>query len=580
VTTSIQPAAKYNHGEIFTRRWVVDVLLDLTEYTADRDLGALTLVEPSAGSGAFLLPAAARLIDSVHIHRRDPQTLATAIQAWELQPRNAASCRQALRALLESRGISATVAQHLASSWVVEGDFLLSGNNLLGQATEPVEADVVVGNPPYIRLEDLPPMLTATYRRLWPTMGGRADIYVGFIERSLSMLRPGGRVGFICADRWMRNQYGAGLRQLVAARHALEAVWVMHDVDAFETQVAAYPAITVLRRGPQRKTVVADTTGDFGAGSAAELVRWSQDNEADELATTGVTAHRLPHWFPGDESWPTGSPARLHLIEYLNNKFRPLHDPETGTKVSIGVATGADKVFVTKDADAVEPDRLLPLSMVRDLTSGEFKWSGHYLVDPWSTNGKLVDLRDFPRLSSYFRTTGYAIRDRHVAKKAPHAWYRTIDKVHHDLTARPKILIQDMRTTIHPVLEPGGHYPHHNLYYVVSDEWDMEVLGGLLLSRIAQAFIEAYCVRMRGGTLRFQSQYLKKIRVPAPDTIDKKTQSALRDAFTRRDVDAATHAAVTVYGLDSVQRGTVTSGSAAGGAGVVEDDRAEGRAAA
>ena len=47
-----------------------------------------------------------------------------------------------------------------------------------------------------------------------------------------------------------------------------------------------------------------------------------------------------------------------------------------------------------------------------------------------------------------------------------------------------------MKAFINPVLEPGGYYPHHNLYYVVSDTWEMEVLGGILLSRIAQAFIE------------------------------------------------------------------------------------------
>ena len=76
-----------------------------------------------------------------------------------------------------------------------------------------------------------------------------------------------------------------------------------------------------------------------------------------------------------------------------------------------------------------------------------------------------------------------------------------------------------MRATINPVLEPGGHYPHHNLYYIVSDKWDLEVLGGLLLSTIGQAFVEAYCVRMRGGTLRFQAQYLRQIRVPQPDSI-------------------------------------------------------------
>jgi hypothetical protein len=108
-----------------------------------------------------------------------------------------------------------------------------------------------------------------------------------------------------------------------------------------------------------------------------------------------------------------------------------------------------------------------------------------------------------------------------------------------------------MKAHIHPVLEPGGCYPHHNLYYVVSDEWDMEVLGGILLSRVAQAFIEAYCVRMRGGTLRFQAQYLRMIRVPRPDQISIGQKDALRTAFRARDSDAATIAACAAYGIDA-----------------------------
>lgn len=97
-------------------------------------------------------------------------------------------------------------------------------------------------------------------------------------------------------------------------------------------------------------------------------------------------------------------------------------------------------------------------------------------------------------------------------------------------------------------------YPHHNLYYVVSDTWDMEVLGGVLLSRIAQAFIEAYCVRMRGGTLRFQAQYLKRIRVPRPDAIAPATREALRVAFRNRDAEAATLAAADAYRIDQQRR--------------------------
>jgi hypothetical protein len=228
--------------------------------------------------------------------------------------------------------------------------------------------------------------------------------------------------------------------------------------------------------------------------------------------------------------------------------------------VSIGVATGADDVYVTKDPDVAEPDRILPLAMRRDLMSGRFEWQGNYLVNPWAEDGSLVSLDDYPRMAAYL-SQHPAIRDRFVAKKAPASWYRTIDKVHADLTAKPKVLLQDMKAHIHPVLEPGGHYPHHNLYYVVSGTWDLEVLGGLLLSRVAQAFIEAYCVRMRGGTLRFEAQYLKRIRVPNPAAMDDATCEALRAAFRARNVEAATNAAAVAYGInlgdyDLTRRGT------------------------
>jgi hypothetical protein len=106
-----------------------------------------------------------------------------------------------------------------------------------------------------------------------------------------------------------------------------------------------------------------------------------------------------------------------------------------------------------------------------------------------------------------------------------------------------------MKQVIHPVLDEGGLYPHHNLYFIVSDVWDLRVLGGLLLSKVAEAFVAAYAVKMRGGTLRFQAQYLRKIRVPDPAEINEETSTALAAAFERRDVQAATQAALRAYGL-------------------------------
>lgn len=541
-----------NHGEVFTRRWVVEVLLDLTGYTGDRDLGQLRLLEPSCGSGAFLKPAVERLIVSAQRHGRELASLGDAVRAYDLQAGHVQTCRVLCGDLLTAAGVPASVASSLAEGWVRQADFLLSG--LLGEIEGRPEvedhlADVIIGNPPYIRYDDLADDIVTLYRNAWPTMQGRGDIYIGFIERSLRMLRPAGRIGFICADRWMRNAYGAALRKLITSRYAVEHIWAMHDVDAFEVQVSAYPAITVLGNHPQGPVVVADTTAAFRAASAATLTRVVRDQSFTQFSGTGVTAHRLPHWFGSDEFWPTGSPARLALLENLNDRFGSLHDPLTGTRVSIGVASGADKVYVTKDSGVAEPDRMLPLATREDLASGRFDWQGNYLVNPWTDSGSLVPLANYPRLATYL-SQHPVLRTRHVARKAPDTWYRTIDKVQAKLTSRPKLLLQDLKAHIDPVLEPGGHYPHHNLYYVVSDVWDMEVLGGLLLSRIAQAFVEAYCVRMNGGTLRFQAQYLRRIRVPRPSQIDPAIGEALRTAFRARDTDAATQAAAIAYGID------------------------------
>lgn len=101
-------------------------------------------------------------------------------------------------------------------------------------------------------------------------------------------------------------------------------------------------------------------------------------------------------------------------------------------------------------------------------------------------------------------------------------------------------------------MDYGNAYPHHNLYFVVSDAWDLEVLGGLLLSDVANLFVGTYCVKMRGGCYRFQAQYLRRIRVPDPESISSSHRRGLSAAFAERDGEAATHIALQLYGLDGL----------------------------
>ena len=379
-------------------------------------------------------------------------------------------------------------------------------------------------------------------------MRGRADVYVGFFEKGLNMLGPEGRLAYICADRWMRNQYGAKLRELVARRYAMDTVIVMHDVDAFEDEVSAYPAITVLRNGAQGSVRMVDAKASFSERDGSQVVDWAWDARRPVPVSQGFEAGELARWFDGPALWPAGSPRDLELLADLESRFAPLEDCRTGTRVGIGVATGCDEVYIRAEAEGVESDRLLPLLTAGDIATGRPAWSGKHLVNPW-TEDSLVDLNDYPGLASHFERHSSLLRSRHIARRQPRAWYRTIDRVTPDLIDRPKLLLPDIKALSHPVLDPGGFYPHHNLYYVVSDAWDLEVLGGLLLSDIANLFVGAYCVKMRGGTYRFQAQYLRKIRVPDPKAVSLEREERLRSAFRQRDRRAATEAAAEVYGL-------------------------------
>jgi hypothetical protein len=217
--------------------------------------------------------------------------------------------------------------------------------------------------------------------------------------------------------------------------------------------------------------------------------------------------------------------------------------------VGIGVATGNDRVFVTKDADLVEPSRLLKLAMAKDITNGSVIWSGHYLVDPWNCDG-LVKLENHPRLRQYFEKHADALKKRHTAIRNIHAWYKTIDRVTHALTEKRKLYIADIKNVLDPVLDNGETYPHHNLYFIESNDWNLEVLGGLLISAVGQFFVQSYGVRMRGGYMRFQAQYLRRIRVPHPKGIPEADAKELVKAFRSRDRQLATQMARHIYEID------------------------------
>ena len=534
-------------GAIFTRREVVDFILDLCGYTADKPLHRQRLLEPSFGDGDFLLPAIERLLAAWKASgdEGDPlKALGDSLRAVEVHRDTFTRTAEAVRARLVSEGITPKVAASIVGRWLVHGDFLLTDL--------PGAFNCVVGNPPYVRQELIPGALLAEYRSRYATMYDRADLYIPFIEQSLVSLAKGGVLGFICADRWMKNRYGGPLRSLVAHDFHLRAYVDMTDTPAFHVEVTAYPAITIIAREKAGPTRIAHRPQI----ETAALAKLSAAMTAKRLPKVALDKVReIVSVAKGSEPWILESSDQMLLLRRLEGQFPALE--EAGCKVGIGVATGADKAFIGPlDELDVEDDRKLPLAMTRDIQTGRVEWRGYGVINPFieGPGSGLVALDDYPRLKRYLEARKVQIAGRHVAQKAPANWYRTIDRITPSLALRPKLLIPDIKGDAQIVYEAGKLYPHHNLYFVTSESWDLRALQAVLLSDVARLFVASYSTKMRGGFLRFQAQYLRRIRVPHWKDVTPELRKRLAAAAKALDLKACNDAAFELYQLTAKER--------------------------
>ncbi len=541
VSIEVPTAPPRESGVVFTKPWMVEIILDLARYTEDRKLTSMVALEPSAGDGAFLAGMVRRLVASARRHRNPIGQAEGAIQAFDIDGHSVASARETVIATLTELKVAPSVATRLAKQWIRHADFLEASLAM-------PYADFVIGNPPYIRLEDIPERKADSYRNAYSAMRGRSDLFVAFYQAALQQLKPGGVCAYICADRWLLNDYGKGLRKLITSDgYNVECIVEAHDVDAFERDVSAYPAITVISRGPQGIVAVAKALPGIEKVPKEHVLHLLAEAKSNAV----LHAAHFTEWFMGEEPWPCSSPERLALLKRLESDCLPLESKETGTVIGIGVATGNDGVYIVQGKPSIEPNRLLPIALAGDLAGNRIEWSGHYLINPWAEKG-LIDLSNYPKMAAYLEPYRQLLLKRHTAKERPDKWHKTIDRVNFEVLRKKKLYIADIRSSLRPALDEGTTYPHHNLYWITSDAWDLRALGALLMSEVGEFFVHCYSVRMRGGALRFQAQNLRRICVPAISSISPRTMRLLIEAFEKYDVTKATDLAKKLYAIDRI----------------------------
>lgn len=488
------------HGLVLTKPIVVETMLDRVGYTQNQDLRDIKVIEPSAGDGAFAIKIIERLYYSSLKFDFCFQKALSSLTFFELDNEMGFLLRERIESALKNY---ATV---IPNDLIRIEDFLLSKSD---------KCDLIIGNPPYVRHENIPEKKKEIYRRKFSTFKHRSDLYIAFYDKGLRLLKENGVLSFICSNRWLKNQYGENLRSLIRLNYALEEIIDLEDTCPFEEDVIAYPAITTIRNS---KAIA--NANYYLIDDLFKL----RDINRNAGVTRTLNIDNSKNWF--SHKW-RGEVYEKFLTSIENQGFN----------IGIGVATGLDKVFIRNDFKVlVEEELLLPILTSKDLKKNRLNWSGNFILNPFDSTGKLIDLAKYPKAKEYLESYKELLRKRHVAKKNPLHWYKTIDRIKPLLTSQYKIILPDISGNNHIFIDKGNFYPHHNLYYITGRDLNrLLLLASILSSDFIRNQLLELGTTMNGGYPRWQSQNLKKLRIPVIDAMPKETADALIQAYHVKD---------------------------------------------
>lgn len=344
--------------------------------------------------------------------------------------------------------------------------------------------DYVIGNPPYVSLGDLPRMERDTFRDRFETAKGRFDLYMLFFEQTLRNLQEGGRACLVTPEKFAYVNSAETLRKKLG-RNTVRQIRHL-DEDVFSE--VAYPTVTVFeRRRSEEET---------------NVILRSGEQRKVTLPSDGRT------WSP----FLRGFDATLSESFTLNDLC---------VRISCGVATGADSIFVQSEETLPEPlERFAhPTISGKQLglpDRGELETSDVILV-PYEdgallSEGELGSLKTFLKVGSRREK----LEERSCVKSRGKEWYAFHDNLPMGEMKRKKILCKDIAPEPEFWLdEEGDIVPRHSVYYIVpKEEVDVRALLSYLNSERATRWLKAHCQRAANGFYRLQSSVLKELPVP------------------------------------------------------------------
>lgn len=410
--------------------------------------------------------------------------------------------------------------------------------------------DVIVGNPPYIRIQNMmgySPEEAGFYQQPGsPYSTARQDNfdkYALFFERALHLLNATGRLGFIAPHKFMTIHAGRALRQLLTAGRLLESVVHFGVKQVFGRNVSNYTCIVVLDR----------------RGSANVLVEQVTDLEAWRYGVTG-TVTALPAASLTDDTWQFADAETRAVFD----RIRATCPTRLGTvaEIFVGVQTSADAIYifesVKETADhhilrwngrdwPIEKAILRPFLLDVRLSAFSRPAANTWLIFPYTfhevrgrTTARLIQpaemLASYPGCLAYLTARRAELERRAIGggRAGEQQFYQFGRSQSLVKFNRPKIILPAL--SLEPryvyddnniVVTGGGNGPYyllrHRPGYGVTDHY----LLALLNHPVSEAFIRTKTSPFRGGYYSHGKQFIEDLPVPIPGEADMATIDAL-----------------------------------------------------
>ena len=397
--------------------------------------------------------------------------------------------------------------------------------------------DVVIGNPPYVRHEllgDIKPHLEKSYR----AYHGMADLFVYFFERGLDVLKPGGRLGFIVANKWLRSGYAESLRGLLAKETSVETIVDFGHAPIFP-DADTFPCIVTVAKAAAPDTV--DT-----AAHEVNVTMFPREELEASAVPEYVMQHRhqVPQLRLGAKAWSLEPP----LADALFEKIRATHPSlltEVQHKPSCGIKTGLNETFLVEDAthrrlvaeDGGAAGLFQKYLRGQDIGRWRAEWKGFWILLlkssadhawPWSglpeTDAESVFASSYPAVYAHAKAAEAALRKR--TDKGRY-WWELRPCAYYDTFVCPKLIYQEIQ--FHPsyALDTSGMFLNNKVFMLeTADTWLLAVLN----SPMMWWYCWRYLPHMKDETLSPVAAKMESLPI-APPSND--TREAAEPAVTR-----------------------------------------------